>query len=182
MKKLLAVVFSVLFLMMIVTGCSGENAKSSDSVQKKQNEALLKEATRQTGMPNITHFFERKMMKSILEMRDDPQLTTYIYVKNEYTGKYVYFGRSIGFGLPYSTQYTNPEKRIGDGVEGEIATIPQADPNGLFSPDSADATWVMLIDENTNEPQTIYIEDKVTISPFKLPARLLDPASLPAGY
>ena len=40
----------------------------------------------------------------------------------------------MGFGLPYSVQYTNPQKLVnadfGQGF-GDIA-IPQADSNGLF--------------------------------------------------
>lgn len=46
-------------------------------------------------------------------------------------------------------------------------TITQAEPNGLFMPSSSDGTWVMLLDTAGN-PQPIYVEPKVIVSPIKL--------------
>lgn len=177
MKKMLLIVSLMVFSLV---GCVSE-APSSDKVQEKQQEKILQEGTRQIGMPNVTNFFERKMMKKIIELRDNPQLTTYVYNVNR-DGQYVFIGRAIGFGLPYSTQFTNPEKRIGDGVEGEIATLPQADPNGLFSSDSTAATWIMLVNEETNEPEIIYAEPEMVVTQTKLPKRLVAEWSLPKNY
>ena len=46
--------------------------------------------------------------------------------------------------------------------------LPQADPNGLFMPASAEGTWLMLINPKTNQPSPVYIEPRVTVSPFPL--------------
>lgn len=150
-------------LLMFTLGCLGMG--STDRTQEKQQEQLSAEANRQVGMPAITNFQERKLAKMIMELRDQNDLVCYAYIKSEYTGKLVYLGKCIGFGLPYSVQFTNPMR-----YEYQGATLPQADPNGLFMPESAAATWVMLIDPSTNEPSPCYIESDVLISPFPLPS------------
>jgi hypothetical protein len=81
------------------------------------------------------------LLKQIIEMRDQDGLVTYTYTVPETTGRPVFLCNSIGYGLPAATQYTNPEKYEYTGT-----TLPQADPNGLFSPDSAEGTWVMCSD------------------------------------
>src|SRR5690349_6098676 len=101
----------------------------SDAQQHDRQEKMLQEANAQTGMPAIKNFRERKMLKDILELRDQSGLVTYTYLYNEMQGKLVFFCSSIGYGIPYSTDYTNPQKWIAQGV-----AIPQADPNALFSP------------------------------------------------
>lgn len=107
MKK---TVFSLLMFVILATslpsivGCDGDSGtncggatKDSDSKQRKQQEALLDEATKQVGMPAIKNFRERKLLKDILEMRDQTGLTTYTYVFNEMQGKLVFLGETIGF-------------------------------------------------------------------------------------
>jgi hypothetical protein len=160
----------VLFLLMTMTGC-GPTTDSSDKVQQKQQETLLKEATAQTGMPAIKNFRERKILKDILELRDQNGLTTYTYLYSEMTGKLIYFGETVGYGLPYSTQYTNPERLLAysERPDGGNITLPQADPNGLFSPSSAEGTWVLLKDPNGTDVKPVYVEPRIVVSPFKLP-------------
>jgi hypothetical protein len=51
---------------------------------------------------------------------------------------------------------------------GELQTIPQADPNGLYMPTSSSATWVMLKDPKTGKIHPVYVESDITVSPFKL--------------
>ena len=50
-----------------------------------------------------------------------------------------------------------------------MATVAQADPNGLFAPASADGTWVMCLDPKTKEVKPVYIEPRVIVTPFELP-------------
>jgi len=160
MKKLIYLgVILLAFVLMSNSGCE----QSSNSLLAEKQEQIMQEANRQVGMPAIVNFQERKLMKAILELRDQENLICYAYIVPEMTGKPVFLGKCIGYGLPYSTQYTNPEKTTGAGY-----SLPQADPNGLFMPQSADGTWLMMIDPKTNEPHPIYCEPKVLISPFKL--------------
>jgi len=139
---------------------------SSDEIQRDQQEKLLKEGTAQTGMPAIKNFRERKLLKDILELRDQEGLTTYRYIVAEMSGKLIFVGETIGYGIPYATQYTNPEKC--ESTTGYHAVIPQADPNGLYSPASAEGTWVMMKVPGERKVVPVYIEPRIIVSPFKL--------------
>ena len=164
MKKIIA---SIMFVG-LMGGC-GQSRNTSDDIQRRAQEVMLQEATAQVGMPSIKNFRERKMMKDILELRDIEGIVTYTYTFSELTGKLTFFGNTIGYGLPYATQFTNPEKYEYYG-NGHSATLPQADPNGLFSPASADGTWVLMVDPNGGkEVKPVYVEPRTIVSPFKLP-------------
>jgi hypothetical protein len=152
---------------------------SSDSTQQEQQEVLLKEATAETGMPAIKNFRERKLMKDILELRDQADLCTYVYLDNQMPkvtpgrtalgGKLTYIGTAIGYGLPYATQYTNPSKIVynSNATVGAWQVLPQADPNDLFSPASAAGTWLMLKDPHGKDVKPLYCEPNVLVSPYK---------------
>ena len=159
--KTIASVSLLAVLGLTLTGCIEE---SSDTKQREQQERILQEGTAQTGMPAIKNFRERKLLKQIIEMRDQDGLVTYTYTVPETTGRPVFLCNSIGYGLPAATQYTNPEKYEYNGT-----TIPQADPNGLFSPSSAEGTWVLCTDPNgSGKTRPVYVEPRVIVSPFKL--------------
>lgn len=80
-------------------------------------------------------------------------------------GKIIFVGESVGYAIPYSTQYTNPEKL--EFHNGPI-TLPQADPNCLFMPESAEGSWVLLKDPNSDGVKPVYFEPRIIVSPFKL--------------
>jgi len=145
-------------------GC--EIDESADEKQSKATEKLMTEASNQIGMPNIINFQQKKLMKEIYELTDKENLITYAYIQSDYQGKLIYIGKCIGFGIPFSAQYTNPMRY--DKVWSTVITIPQPDPNGLFMPTSSSATWLMLIDPETNKPRPVYFEPTVVVSPFKL--------------
>ena len=164
MKKM---IFLPLLLLAVIflpgeSGCE----KNSDDIQRGQQELLLKEGTAQVGMPAIKNFRERKMLKDIIELRDQDGLVTYTYLWNQYTGKLVFFGETIGYGIPYATQFTNPQKA--DHMMGNYLVLPQADPNGLFSPASAEGTWILMKDPIGKKVLPIYMEPRIVVSPFKL--------------
>jgi hypothetical protein len=149
-------------------GCDRE--PTSDQKQQAAQEKLLQEGTSQVGMPAIKNFRERKMLKDILELRDQNGLTTYTYLYNEMTGKLVFLGETIGYGIPYATQFTNPQKNEWVSRAGgySLSTLPQADPNGLFSPAAAEGTWILMKDPHGGDVRPIYVEPRVIVSPFKL--------------
>lgn len=101
-------------------------------------------------------------------MRDQANLVTYTYIVAENTGKLIFLGKTIGYGIPYATQYTNPSKVEWHGSTAGYTVLPQADPNGLFSPPEAEGTWVMFIIPGTNDVKPVYIEPRVIVSPFPL--------------
>jgi len=170
MKKTLSyfvVMFSVVFML---TSCDG--TPSSDEVQRDQQEKILAEGTASIGMPSIKNFREKKLYKDIIERRDQNGLVTYTYVYSEMQGKYTFIGESIGYGIPAATQFTSPSKVEYHSSTG-YAVVPQADPNGLFSPASAEGTWIVIYDPIAKEALPQYIESRISVFTYKLPARLV---------
>ena len=180
MKKVL---FLIALFALVLTSCEETTkAPSADLELAQQTEQAMQEANRETGYPAITNFQEKKVMKYIYELRDQENLVCHAYFFNELKGELgAYIGKCIGYGLPYSTQFSNPEKVVSYlaavrggttnslSYEGNgVGTIPQPEPNGLFMPDGLSATWLLLIDPETNEPRPVYIEPAIVVSPFKL--------------
>jgi hypothetical protein len=163
MKKLLFIVMAIFAI--TLSSCTIKN--DSNEKMAADQEGLMQEANRQIGMPAIKNFQERKLAKMIFELRDRSDLICYAYIVNQMTGKFIYLGKCIGYGLPYSTQYTNPQKVDRDNGSRTII-LPQADPNGLFMPEGVHATWIMLIDKETGKPKPVYVEPDVIVSPIKL--------------
>ena len=120
-------------------------------------------------MPAIVNFQEKRILKDILEKRDQ-SLTTITYTQDLNAGLHKLCD-SVGFGIPAATQYTNPQRvaAYGDAARGygSIA-LPQADPNGLFSPASAEGTWVMCKDPNSDKVAPVYAEPRIIVSTFPL--------------
>jgi len=164
MKKLLA---AMAVMTCITLAACEPQQPSAEQQQQTATARLTKEANMQIGMPDIINFQERRLAKQILEMRDT-EIATHTYIQNSMRGCLVYLGASVGYGLPYAVQFTNPMRRIGDGFNGEIDTLPQPDPNGLYMPDSLSATWVLLYDPATKETAPVYVEQELTVSPFRI--------------
>lgn len=163
MKKITLVVALPVFLL----GCVDETltADEKDTIQQEQQ---LSQVQQQAGLPNIVNYTEKKLAKMLLELRDEQKLSTYSYISNQ-TGLH-FLCNSIGYGIPYATQITNPEKTESNGYSGGWAvTRPQAEPNGLFMPSAADASWTICAGKN-GELAPVYVEAQLIVSPFKLAA------------
>lgn len=147
--------------MIFLVGCIEGTA---DREQRQATEKMAQEAHAQVGMPDVVNWTERRQFKDILELRDEPQLSTYTYIVNM-QGELLPLCLSMGYGLPYSVQYTSPMKRVGGS--SSIA-MPQPDPNGLFMPGGLSATWVLCVDPATGEPDPVYVEPSIIVSRFEL--------------
>lgn len=168
-----------LLLALSLLASSTSSCAPDPTTNDKQREAqntLLGNIAAQVGMPAVTNGTEAKNMKHIYEMRDQPHLVTYTYLFSEVTGKTTFFCTSIGFGLPYATQFTAPEtmqryyvpSTNGSGASYGTERLPQADPNGLFMPSSAEGTWVTCLNPQTKEESVVYVEPRVIVTPFKI--------------
>ena len=69
--------------------------------------------------------------------------------------------------MPCAMQFTNPMKV--DRNSSTYLAIPQADPDGLFSPSSAEGSWVMMLDPEKKRAMPVYTEPRVVTLTFKLP-------------
>jgi len=139
--------------------------ETSTQIERRKQEEMSLQAVQSVGMPAVTNFAEKRMMKDIIELRDrSTPTTTYLVGMNNQLTKLC---DSVGYGLPYATQYTNPMRLSGDGTHG-YTTLPQADPNGLYSPASAEGTWILCVDHKDGKAKPLYVEPRVIVSPISL--------------
>lgn len=169
MRTLPAISLAVVaFFALSADSCDGNTERSSDQIANSQQEQLSRQAIQTVGMPAIVNFQEKRFLKQILELRDT-KLVTITYTQ-DLQAKLHKLCDSVGYGIPYSTQYTNPMRAIGQDYQNHpLATIPQADPNGLFSPGDAEGTWVLCLNPESKEVSPVYVEPRVIVSTFPLP-------------
>lgn len=191
-KKLLTVGVIGVLMVSMLTGCGQRETASSKENSYTQD--LMEQSSSIVGYPDVTNFFEKAQLKEIYELRDDPDLICYWYTKNDMTGKWIYQGTCIGYGIPYTTQFTQPDTMQraalpvldingNDKGRNEYYTevLPQADPNGLYSSASTSATWILTTDKDGNITPT-YVESEITVSQSKLDTRLCEDWSIPDNY
>jgi hypothetical protein len=147
MKKLLF----ILGMVSMLSACDGTDHRTSYQIERDTQERSLKQMAQSIGMPAITNFSEKRMMKDVLELRDKMQPTfTYLVGANN---QLTLLCNSVGYGLPYATQYTDPK---------------YADPNGLYTPASADGTWVLCLNPKTKAVEPQYVEPRVIVMTYPL--------------
>lgn len=175
LKNVILITLFAIGIMVVFTSCDEKVANTSDQVVAKQTEQMMNEANRQTGLPAIINWRAKKDLKMIYELEDQENLICHAYFFNEIEGKVGdYIGKCRGFGIPYSAQYSNPEKMVNGGkmlgystdTRTTIQLMPQPEPNGLFKPTSSSATWLLLIDEKGNIRPS-YFEPTIIVLPFK---------------
>jgi hypothetical protein len=143
----------------------------ADQRERQQTAILTAQASTQVGMPGITRFTEKRNLKMLYELRDDPKLSTIAYIV-DLNGHLHKFCDALGYGFPYATQFTNPERdTYYDSTSTVHFQMPQPEPNGLFMPNSADGTWVMCLNPENKAVQPVYVEPRVIISPFPLESK-----------
>jgi hypothetical protein len=165
----LSIILALICCFILFTGESCEEREpSAEQKQTKQTNQVLDEINRQVGMPNLSNFQQKKLMKMVYELCDKEDLICFAYFKSDYQGKLVFIGKCIGFGVPFSAQFTNPLKIAKESHNYGYAILPQADPNGLYMPIASSATWLLMIDPKDNEPRPVYLEPEIIVSPFPL--------------
>ncbi|MBZ5662734.1 MAG: hypothetical protein LAO08_20220 [Acidobacteriia bacterium] len=162
MKSLL----TALFLTLTLIACD-DVPNTADQQMAKQQEQVAEQANAQVGMPGVTNFTEKKIVRELYELRDK-NISTFSYIP-DLQGRLWHLCDSIGYGLPYGVQFTNPEVHHEGSTAGYSYNIPQPEPNGLFMPPTADGTWVICAGPK-GEPRPVYVEPRVIVSPFKLNA------------
>ena len=154
---------------LLATSCT----QNSDEITSERQEALLMQSTEKIGMPAIKNFRELRMANRILEERDQT-LMTWTYLWSDYNRCFTFIETSVAYPLPYATQRTSPQKLYKWG-SGRL-TVPQADPNGLFSPAEAEGTFIEMNNPTmTNQTGLVYSEPRISTFPYELPLRLVCP-------
>ena len=163
MKNRVLILGLTITLVMPLAGCGQRD--SGNAITNRQQSVVDKQAALEVGFPNITNFQEKRELKLIYELRDKT-FTTITYLKGMH-GHLHKMCDSVGYGIPYSTEYSNPEKVHWAGNTRVIA-LPQADPNGLYSAPDAAATWILCLDPKTQQVEPVYSEPDIVVSQFPL--------------
>jgi hypothetical protein len=158
---------SVTLLMGDGGDCSGD-PPSAEQRDRQATEQLAQQGIVQVGWPGITNFTEKRLLKMLYELRDNANLVTYSYYLDlEGRRHKLCPTTSVGYGIPYATQYTNGLKPAGDSYHSLVA-INNPEPNGLFPPASAEGTWVMCLAPDGKSLSPLYVEPRVIVSQFAM--------------
>ena len=166
----IALLASILTSLFVVSCYTRPN---SDTITSQRQETLLMQAVEKIGMPAIKYFRELRMMNRILEERDQT-IPTWTYLWSDYNRCFTFIESSVAYPIPYSTERTSPQKVVRWG-EHRLA-MPQADPNGLYPPSSAEGTFVEMNNPTkVNTTGLVYSEPRISTFPYELPDRLVCP-------
>lgn len=178
--KLLAIPLAIL-LASTASSCSTDNSGANRETHAQM--IAEEQASVAVGMPAVTNYTEKRQLKAIYELRDRPNLVTYTYTIDMQGKRHrVCPTNSVGFGIPYATQYTAPlalsmgRAQYPDGTGyGQSSgwtewQRPQPEPNALHMPSSAEGTWVICVDPKTKELAPTYVEPRVVVYTFEMPA------------
>lgn len=180
-KSLIGILLLFAMMCIVLTGCEETSQRENTYEEKDYTAQVQSQISDSIGKPNISNFFEYAQLKEIYEMRDNPDLICYWYTKNNYTGKWIYQGECIGYGIPYGASITAPEIPDYQSYE-DNASLMQAEPNGLYNNGtSTSATWILAADKDGNTKPT-YVESEITVSQVKLDKRLCEDWSIPEDY
>lgn len=175
-KRILSVVMMILLAMTMLAACGQEE-------EAQYTEDMMNQAYNSVGFPDVSNYFERQQLKEIYELRDDPNLICYWYTKSDMTGKWIYQGECIGYGIPYTASITANEslQKIKTTIGYSWEVVPLAEPNGLYSAPSTSATWILETDKGGNITPT-YVESEITVSQNKIDVGLCEEWSIPENY
>ena len=177
-KKILVGVLTIIGLVGL-TGCDYGSKTSRE--EKAYTEQMQSQIAASIGKPDVSNYFEYSQLKEIYEKRDNPNLICYWYTKNDYTGKWIYQGKCVGYGIPYGASITANEVPDYTSYE-DNAHLKQAEPNGLYTESVVTtATWILSVTEE-GEINPTYVESEITISQTKIPASKCEDWSLGEDY
>lgn len=163
-NKLVVLVVLALF---VLVGCETVNDQESDQVDSQQ--ALY---ARNQPVPRYDWSLERDVSIQLYNIRNEAR-NTYSVIVAAGTGQPLFVCPSIGYPIPYDVQLTNPLQYDYNG-----AVVAQAEPNGLFSSQNSDATWVLCV-SGAGEVTPIYSEQKVITFPY--PVQIINGVIVPVA-
>lgn len=148
---------------LVLAGCAEQGGSEGSRRETAATNALMDQAAVVVGVPSIINFTEKRQLRMLYELRDQADLVTYSYYVDLQGRRHTICpSTSVGFGMPFSAQFTAPsvDQYL---YNGTAATIMQPEPNGLYMPDSTSATWVICLGDN-GELQPVYVEPQIIVS------------------
>lgn len=134
-------------------GCHESDSKENNDVERQQTVYVKTQP-----VPFFDWSLERHLMVELYKARNQA-IHTYSYSISQMTGQIIAYCPSLGFPIPATTQLTNPNKWVAQGI-----TLPQAEPNGLYSPPMTHATWVMCLSPDGKVEPAYWETDVLTFT------------------
>jgi hypothetical protein len=135
------------------------NQRESQTVNNQQ-----KVYTENQPAPVFDWSLERHLFVELYEARNKA-VTTYTYKQSPYTGHIMWSCPSIGFPIQANAQLTNPQTDTYYTSSSQAhMSMPQAEPNGLYTSPSTSGTFVMCVTKR-GKVAPRYEEGEVTVSP-----------------
>lgn len=156
-KFLLVPVLLIVAIAFMADSCSNQTSASIN--------AAAAASTKWGLSPNITNYYEYLQLKQIYEARDNPTLIMNAYLQS-IDGSLRCLGKVKGFGVPYGTEWSQPNAGSSSG------SIPE--PNGLYPSQSTNADWIQLIDPVTGKVTITFAEPNLIITAATLPCKPLN--------
>ena len=166
MRISMVIGLSILLAFVLVACMESTMESTSDEKDAKVTNDQQQVYQVKQPLPFYDFSHERSMVTQIYNARNEA-LNTWSVWRSSGTGDIEDWCPSIGFGIPYDTSLTNPLKGKWVSSNGGVATIEQAEPNGLFSSKNTMATWVLCQLPN-GEVAPVYVESTVTVYPWPI--------------
>lgn len=169
MKRIL-IILTICLMLFSLTACNME--KSVANKEAKAVAAQQDQYAKGQPVPAFDWSLERDLVIKLYQMRN-VKVATHTVWRSDY-GMIEGDCPSIGYGIPYDTSLTNPlvatdvsdTGSIHTYQGGALASIEQAEPNGIYASKNTTATWIMSVDKETGQIMPLYIEGKVTVYPY----------------
>lgn len=149
-------------------GCSvDETTESRDAARVATQQGQYEKGQ---PVPAFDWSLERDLVIKLYQVRNQKAVTHSVWRSDR--GLVEGDCPSYGYGIPYDTSLTNPLVATDIDNQGEehsfqggaLASIEQAEPNGVFASKNTAATWVMCLGE-AGSVEPVYVETKVTVYP-----------------
>ena len=156
----------VVVLAVFLAACGQGNAAINKEANQTANQ--LEQYSNAQPVPVFEWSLERHIVIEIYRARNEAA-STFSYVLNPYDNSIMFECASIGFPIPGGTQLTNPDQLTYRRQDGEVieGTLPQMEPNGLYSPDTSAGTYISCVNEDgTVSP--VFVEWYVWTFPYPM--------------
>jgi len=148
-KKFTFIMLALLFLLM---ACDDSARIAEEASVNRAYSNIIKAQP----PPLFDYSLERDLVIQLYQIRNTAANTYTVWWDH---GRIVGDCPSIGYGIPYDTQLTNPLMVASNG-----SVVEQPEPNGLYSSKNTSATWVMCVGED-GQVYPVYVEPKVVVYP-----------------
>jgi hypothetical protein len=159
-RRTIAGALLALALCLGAAGCPSGTEDERDPREREEDAIAggFDSLTRSQQIPEFDWSQERQTLIDVLTARANGSVGTAIVTG--FNGELIWWCPTVGAPIPSTYQLSNPERILGrGGSNGDGITLPQGEPTGVYTGDSA-ATWTLCTDAG-GTPFAVYEEGNV---------------------